>query len=88
MVSDDRVSEISHKVLDALWKSDQVDFPVEPKALLGIKNSVRDYFRFAEEIDEAVRRKLASYANAKMPGSRDYEILYKKFYAEESAKRR
>ena len=41
-----------------------------------------------EEIDLAVRKKLASYSQKKLPGSREYEILYRKFYEEEVARRR
>jgi len=87
-ISEDRISHIAHKVLDKVWKGDLVDFPTEPRALQRIKLSITEFFANAEEIDQAVRRKLASYATAKVPGSRDFEILYKKFYEEEAAKRR
>ena len=87
-ISEDRVSHIAHRVLDKVWKNDLVDFPREPRALLRIKMSISEFFANAEEIDQLVRRKLASYAQAKVPGSRDWEILYKKFSEEEAAKRR
>jgi len=87
-ISEDRVSHIAHKVLDKIWKNDLVDFPTEPRALQRIKLSISEFFAHAEEIDQSVRRKLASYAQAKVPGSREWEILYKKFYDEEAAKRR
>jgi len=87
-ISEDRTSHIAHKVLDKIWKNDLVDFPTEPRALQRIKLSISEFFANTEEIDQSVRRKLASYAQAKVPGSRDWEILYKKFYEEEAAKRR
>lgn len=87
-ISEDRISHIAHKVLDRVWKDDLADFPTEPHALQRIKLSISEFFSVAEEIDQAVRRKLASYSQAKVPGSRDYEILYKKFYEEEAAKRK
>lgn len=87
-ISEDRTSHIAHKILDKLWKSDLVDFPVEPRSLQRIKLSITEFFTVAEEVDQAVRRKLASYSQAKVPGSREWEILYKKFYEEEAAKRR
>ncbi|PKN16448.1 MAG: DUF507 domain-containing protein [Deltaproteobacteria bacterium HGW-Deltaproteobacteria-23] len=87
-ISEDRTSHIAHKVLDRIWKNDLVDFPVEPRALQRIKLSIAEFFATTEEIDQLVRRKLASYSQAKVPGSRDWEILYKKFYEEEAAKRR
>jgi hypothetical protein len=87
-ISEDRVSHLAHKVIDRLWKSDLVDFPDEPRALQQVKLSIADYFTASEEIDLAVRKKLASYSQAKVPGSREWEILYRKFYEEEAAKRK
>lgn len=87
-ISEDRVSHLAHKVLDKVWKNDLVDFPVEPRSLQRIKNSITEFFAIDDEIDQSVRRKLASYSQTKVPGSREWEILYKKFYEEETAKRR
>lgn len=87
-ISEDRVSHIAHKIIDKLWKDDLADFPDEPRALQAAKNSVASYFAIAEEVDESVRKKLASYTQAKVPGSRDWEILYQKFHQEEMAKRK
>ena len=87
-ISEDRVSHLAHKIIDSLWKSDLVDFPDEPRSLLRVKSSIADFFAADEEIDQAVRRKLASYSQKKLPGSREYEILYRKFYEEEVARRR
>ncbi|KAF0220803.1 MAG: hypothetical protein FD174_800 [Geobacteraceae bacterium] len=87
-ISEDRTSHIAHKILDKLWRDDLADFPDEGGALNAIKGSIAAYFSVAGEIDEAVRKKLASYAQAKVQGSRDWEILYQKFYKEEMAKRK
>lgn len=87
-ISEDRVSHVAHKIIDKLWQDDLVDFPIEPRALQRVKLSIDEFFTFAEEVDQTVRRKLASYAQSKVPGSREWEILYRKFYEEESSKRR
>ena len=55
-ISEDRVSHLAHKVIDKLWRSDQVDFPDEPRALLQVKNSIAAFFAADEEIDLAVRK--------------------------------
>ncbi len=88
IISEDRISHISHLIVDKIWQNDLVDFPTEPRALQRIKLSISEFFTNTEELDQAVRRKLASYSQSKVPGSREWEILYKKFYEEESAKRR
>ncbi|SNB47513.1 Protein of unknown function [Geobacter sp. DSM 9736] len=87
-VSEDRISHIAHKIIDRLWRDDLADFSDEPRALQSVKNSVSGYFTVAEEVDDAVRKKLSSYSQAKVPGSREWEILYQKFYQEEMAKRK
>jgi hypothetical protein len=86
--SEDRISHISHKILDKLWGDDLADFPDEGQALTVIKRSVAEYFSVADAIDESVRNKLASYSQVKVPGSREWEVLYHKFFQEEAAKRK
>src|SRR6266567_1400613 len=87
-ISEDRISHIAHKVIDKLWQDYLADFPDEPRALNAVKDTIAAFFAVGEEIDQAVRKKLASYSQAKVPGSRDWEILYQKFYREEQAKRK
>jgi hypothetical protein len=88
LISEDRISHLAHKILDKLWGDDLVDFSDEAKALATIKSSIYQYFSVTDEIDEIVRKKLSSYSQAKVPGSRDWEILYQKFYKEEMAKKK
>lgn len=87
-ISEDRISHLAHEILDRLWGDDIADFPDERRALEAIKDSLTRYFSIADEIDSVVRKKLSSYSQAKVPGSRDWEILYEKFYREEAAKRK
>ena len=87
-ISEDRISHLAHKILEKLWRDDLADFPDEPRALASIKVSIAGYFAVADEVDQAVRKKLASYSQAKVPGSREWEILYQKFAREEMAKKK
>lgn len=82
-VSEDRISHLAHRILDDLWKSDLADLDDEVRALHAVKTALTRFFSADEEADEAVRRKL----RGKMPGSRDWEVLYEKFYREEMARR-
>lgn len=87
-ISEDRISHIAHKIYDKLYNDDLADFPDERRALDSIKDSISGFFSVMEQVDQAVRAKLASYSQAKVPGSREWEILYQKFHAEELAKRK
>jgi hypothetical protein len=87
-ISEDRISHLGHKILEKFWRDDLADFPDEARALNTVKSAITAYFAVAEEVDQIIRNKLASYAQAKVPGSRDWEILYQKFTREELSKRK
>lgn len=88
LISEDRISHLAHKILDRVWRDDLADFTDETRALSSIKLSIQQYFAVGDEIDQIVRKKLASYSNAKVPGTREWEILYQKFYKEELARKK
>ncbi|MBL0224887.1 MAG: DUF507 family protein [Geobacteraceae bacterium] len=83
-VSEDRISHIAHEIVERLWRDDLADLTDERRALDRVKESLASYFHVAEEIEEAVRAKLKN----KVPGSRDWDILYHKYFQEELAKRK
>ena len=74
---------MAHEVVDFIWREDLADVTDESRALARVKQSLGAFFGAIEEIDAAVRAKLRNRA----PGSRDWDILYQKFYQEELAKR-
>jgi hypothetical protein len=81
--SEDRISNLSHEIMDLLWRDDLVDVTDESRVLARVKLSLLSFFQVAEEIDEAVRAKLRN----RLQGSRDWDALYQKFYQEELARR-
>jgi len=83
-LSEDRISHLSHEIMERLWKNDLVDVDNESRALARVKQSLTAFFQAAEEVDAAVRAKLRNRA----PGSRDWEDLYQKFYQEELSRRK
>jgi hypothetical protein len=83
-VSEDRISHISHEIVERLWRDDLADLTDERRALDRVKQSLTAYFHVAEEIEEAVRTKLKN----KVTGSRDWDILYHKYFQEELTKRK
>jgi hypothetical protein len=83
-LSEDRISHLSHEIMERLWRDDLVDVGNESRALARVKQSLTAYFQVSEEIDTAVRAKLRNRAQ----GSRDWEDLYQKFYQEELSRRK
>lgn len=83
-LSEDRISHLSHEIMERLWRDDLADVVDEGRALSRIKQTLTDFFSVADEIDAVVQAKLRNRA----PGSRDWEVLYQKFYQEELVRRK
>lgn len=86
-LSEDRISHISHLIIDALLKDDLVDFVRKEAALQEVKRTITDYLKVEDEVDEFVRRKIRSMSRVIPEGGREWDVLYKKFFQEEIAKR-
>lgn len=82
--SEDRISHLSHEIMECLWRDDLADVTEESRALARIKQSLTAFFQVADDVEEAVRAKLRNRAQ----GSRDWDVLYQKFYQEELVRRK
>jgi len=85
-LSDNRISHLAHLIIDGLWREDLVDFPNEARALAETKTVLREFFSREDRLDEIVRQKIQSLSRPIPPGSREWDILYRK-YREEEIKR-
>ena len=86
-LSDSRVSHLAHLILDSLWKEDLADFPNEARALAETKSVLREFFS-EDELDEIVRAKIRSLSRAVPAGSREWDVLFRKYREEEMRKRK
>lgn len=82
-LSEDRISTMAHEIIKCIWRDDLADVSDDSRALRRVKQSLEAFFGAVDEIEEAVRTKLRN----KAPGSRDYEVLYQKFYHDEMVRR-
>ncbi|KWT91680.1 DUF507 family protein [Candidatus Magnetominusculus xianensis] len=88
MLSDDKINHLSHILLIALKGKDLITTKADDSIIRKeIKKSIAAEIKTGEEIDADVRRKLSSFSKKLTEGSSEWEILYKKFYAEESSKK-
>jgi hypothetical protein len=88
MLSDDKISHLSHVLLKNLISQGLVE-PVEDEAAVRreIKRTVASELKVGEEIDEIVRKKLQSLSKKLIEGSPEWEVLYKKYFREEEIKK-
>ena len=59
----------------------------ENEVRLQIVKTLTDELKIEEIIDAEVRRKLASYSRKILEGSREWDVMYQKFYEQEMKKR-
>jgi hypothetical protein len=85
-LSESRISHLAHLVLDRIRNADLGDFPNEGRALTETKLILHDYFQREDHIDDVVRQKIQSLSRHVPPGSREWDILYRKYFEEESRK--
>lgn len=88
MLSDDKISHLSHVLLSGLIKGKLVD-PREEEGTIRreIKRTIVAELKIGEEIDQMVRKKLQSYSRKLIEGSPEWDVLYKKFFREEEIKK-
>jgi len=86
-LSDDRISHIAHLISDGIWKDDLVDFTDESKVLAEIKRTISDYLMVEDQADSIARNKIRSLSRDVPEGSREWDILYKKYFEEEALKK-
>jgi hypothetical protein len=88
MLSDDKVTHLTHVLLKQLLDRDLIDITEEEGTVRkAIKRAVMIQLRIGEEMDEAVRRKIDSLSRGVAEGSPEWDVLYQKYFKEEEAKR-
>jgi len=86
-LSREKINYLSRQVLSVLEKDDQVDFLDDPNEVrLIIVKSIEEEMRLYEAIDKKAIDKIQSQKKAIEEGSREWEILYRKYYNDELAK--
>lgn len=87
-LSDNRISHLAHLIIDGLTKENLVEFTHKARALAETKTALREFFGREDHLDEMVRRKIQSLSRPIPPGSREWDILYRKYLEEEIKKQR
>lgn len=87
-LTESRVSHLAHMIIDGVWKNDLADFPNEARALAETKRVLDEFFGGEDRLDDIVRQKIQSLSRRVAPGSREWDVLYRKYYEEELRKHR
>ncbi len=86
-LSRDKITDISHKILTAMRKGR--DFRLkkpENDIRLNIVKTFTELLLAEDKIDKAARQKIKSQKREILEGSEEYDILHRRYYAEEMKK--
>jgi hypothetical protein len=83
-----KINYLSHLIVKALQQAGSVTFlKPENNVRLQIVKTLTDELKIEDVIDLEVRRKLASYSRKIVEGSREWDVMYQKFYEQEMKNR-
>jgi hypothetical protein len=88
-LSEDRISHLSHRILDKVVQNRHVDvIQAEERLLREIKRTITAELQYEDDADTAARRTIQSLSRKVPEGSREWDVLYRKYFEEEMNRRR
>ena len=88
-LSEDRISHVSHLIQDMLIRNRSIDIlQPEERILREVKRTISDELKFEDEADEAARRTIQSLSRTVPEGSREWDVLYRKYVEAEMNRRK
>ena len=87
-LSENRISHLAHLIVDGIRKESLADFSDERRALAESKRVLHEFFQREDQLDDRVREKIQSLSRHIPPGSREWDVLYRKYLEEELRKQK
>jgi hypothetical protein len=86
-LSREKINYLSKRILEALNRNEQIEFLDDPNEIrLIIVRSIEEEMKLYDVLDKKAIDKIQSQKKSIEEGSREWEILYRKYYNEELAK--
>ncbi len=86
-LSEERIRHFSHLIVNGIYFDDLVDYDSAEVVVAEIKRIMTEYLNQDDRIDTFVRNKIGSMSRPVPVGSREWDILYKKYFDEEMNKK-
>jgi hypothetical protein len=88
-LSRDKVVRLSHLIFNEFNNDEEIEFFADTSEIRQeIFKLISDEMKADEAIDAIVRRKIETQKRVIVEGSDEWEVLYRKYYEEESARHR
>jgi hypothetical protein len=86
-LSREKINRLAHLITEELVKHDEIEFVEDRNTIrLEIVKIINEEMKKEEELDREARKKIESQKKTVPEGSLEWDILYRKYYAEEIKK--
>ena len=86
-LSREKINFLARLILNSLFENDEIEFLDEPNEIrLSIVKSIEDELKLYDLLNQKSAEKIRSQKKSIEEGSREWEILYRKYYNEEISK--
>jgi len=86
-LSREKINFLARQILDSLFENDEVEFLFEPNEIrLSVVKTLEEELKLYDSIDKKAIEKIQSQKKPIEEGSREWEILYRKYYNDEISK--
>ncbi len=86
-LSREKINFLARQILDSLFENDEVEFLFEPNEIrLSVVKTLEEELNLYDLIEKKAIEKIQSQKKAIEEGSREWEILYRKYYNDEISK--
>ena len=83
----DKVNKLAHGITDAIAAQNGIELLQERNAVrLEVKRLLEELLKAESELDQRARQKIESQRRTILEGTPEWDILYRKYYAEEVKK--
>ena len=82
-LSESRISHLAHLVVNGIKRDGLDELPNEGRALSEAKRVLHEFYEREDHYDDLVRQKIQSLSRHIPPGSREWDVLYRKYLEEE-----
>ena len=87
-LSEGRISFLAHRIVATLQREGLAEIESERHVLGEIRRVMEQQYEREAHLDAIVRKKIASLSRNVPPGSREWDILYRRYLDEEQKKRK
>ncbi len=88
-ISREKINVLSHQIAERLASIDEIEFIEDRNTIrLTVVEILNKWLKKEAEVDKAARHKVDSQKRGIPEGSAEWDILYRKYYEEETARHR